>query len=209
VGILVSFRGIVRGSSSRTMRTDFVPLSICRVEQASFAKEKSESGESPGIVAVRPEITPGGCSEPMAARELRWWLMPSRAQSWLWWRLAILAAAPGLACTSDPYCSGNEATPVTVTVVDSSTGLYVCDAQVSASDGSSTFAARPGMGASDASLSDASCNYPIYPDASGTYTIDVSAPGLSVTQPAPTVALTFGKCGYEGAPNFLTVVLQP
>lgn len=119
--------------------------------------------------------------------------------------IATLVATVG--CNSaEQACAGNVVTPVTVTVMEMGTNLFVCDARVTATSGSATYTATA---PSNVMLSDASCTYGIYPSMSGTYSITASAPGLHATQSPPTVALEFDNCGYEGAPQFLTVVVGP
>jgi hypothetical protein len=112
-----------------------------------------------------------------------------------------------LGCSTAPACPGG-ATPVTVTVEEVGTNLFVCNAQVTATNGSATYDGME-QSASDAALSDASCAYALYPSASGTYSIMASAPGLHATQPAPQVTLQFDSCGYEGAPHDVIVLLGP
>jgi hypothetical protein len=122
---------------------------------------------------------------------------------------ALLAAACLQACSpASQECPGNVVTPVTVTVIDSSTGLYVCDAVLTASDGSWMQTASA-EGATGAAFSDASCLYVIDPHRSGTYAISATAAGLHMTQPAPSFSLTFDTCGYEGTPHSVTIVLSP
>jgi hypothetical protein len=105
-------------------------------------------------------------------------------------------------------CAGNGTTPITITVIDGANGEYVCDARVTASDGSSTYASFF-FGTSDASLTDASCSYWIDPHKSGTYSVSASAPGLHTTGATPSFTLTYDQCGYEGNDNYATITMSP
>jgi hypothetical protein len=119
--------------------------------------------------------------------------------------LALIATA----CSSGSMnCPGNTFIPLTITVVDTANGENVCDAQVTATDGSSTFHAS-GSGATDAALSDASCQYTLGPGRSGTFKITASAAGLHMTQPAPTISLQYDQCGPSGWPQYVTIPMSP
>ena len=120
------------------------------------------------------------------------------------WSLAFLAASSVHGCgEASPACSNNVTTPIAVTVLEHGTGLDVCDAQVTASDGSSTYHAV------EVTTTKASCSYTINPGTSGTFTITASAPMLSMMEKAPTVSLQYGECGYGGSTQLVTIVLSP
>jgi hypothetical protein len=95
--------------------------------------------------------------------------------------------------STSPACPGVVTPQIVVTVIDQADGLYLCDAVVTASDSSSTYAATPPH---NQTVSDA--GYFVCPGKSGTYAAArASMPGLMMTQPAPTVTLgPFDQCGY-------------
>jgi hypothetical protein len=100
-----------------------------------------------------------------------------------------------------------------VTVVDTSTGLYVCNAAVSGTDGPVTIAAPavPEAGTTP-SESDAGCSYSLFPTQPGTFVLSVNAYGLHENSPPPQVTLgsgDFGACGYDGNPHEVTVSVGP
>jgi hypothetical protein len=123
--------------------------------------------------------------------------------------LLMAPAALALAgCTSsNPTCPGGGAVPIIVTVIDEQSGLYICDAIVTASDGASSV---PGsVQGSRASMSEASCYYAVDPLRSGTFAITASAQGLKMSDAAPTVSLSYDNCGYEGMPHDVTIKMAP
>ena len=95
-------------------------------------------------------------------------------------------------------------------VMDDGTGLYVCDAQVTATatDGSATYPGRVEL-YSDAAISGEWCGYVIYPGTSGKFAISATAPGLRMTGATPLVTFQPGDCGYEGSPLSVKLVLTP
>lgn len=106
-------------------------------------------------------------------------------------------------------CPGNVEAPPMVTVTDLANGENVCDARVTASNGSSTLKVVQ-EGVTDAALSDADCAYELEPPSqSGTYTIQVTAPGLHTTGTAPTVAIEVGQCGPTYSAGSLTITMSP
>jgi hypothetical protein len=125
--------------------------------------------------------------------------------------LAVLVLALGESSCSQGsmICPGNVSPPPTVTVVDTSNGENVCDAQVTASNGPSTLRIVD-EGAHDAALSDASCTYSLYPPSqSGTYTIGATAPGLHMTGPVPTLNIEVGQCGPTYSTESITITMSP
>lgn len=114
----------------------------------------------------------------------------------------------GFACNAPVQaCPGTDAIPLTVTVVDSTNGLYVCNADITATSGSSVSHAYA-QGAAGMSLSDASCEYFVEPGASGTYTINATAPGLHMVQAARSFSITYDHCGFEGSPQAITILMS-
>ena len=126
--------------------------------------------------------------------------------------LTLCAPWGAQACSStSPACPGVVTSQIVVTVVDQTNGLYLCDAVVTASDGSSTYAATPPY---NQTVADAGCDYYVSPGKSGTYTLHAVPPagasGLVMTQPAPTVTIgPFNECGYAGSTQQATIGLGP
>jgi hypothetical protein len=125
-------------------------------------------------------------------------------------RGALVAAAFGAAlpcCTPQLVCSDNVASPVTVVVVDGTTGLNVCDAEVTATDGASTLTTS---GTSlDAGLPDATCEYFISPASPGTYSFSASAPGRTMSGAPAIVTVQQEACGLNSSPFEVTITLSP
>ena len=120
--------------------------------------------------------------------------------------LAVGAAGCG---QGSMICPGNVSPPPMVMVVDSANGENVCDAQVTATSGSSTLKVVQ-QGVTDAALSDADCMYMLEPPSqSGTYTIRVTAPGLHTIGTAPTVTITVGQCGPDYSADSFTLIMSP
>lgn len=110
--------------------------------------------------------------------------------------------------TSTASCPGGGESPLLITVLDTSTGQYVCNAQITAVDGSASYSSYE-FQSSDAALSDASsCSYLINPHKSGSYTVVVSAPGFQMTQ-SSTVNLQFDDCGAVETSQFITIMVSP
>ncbi len=107
------------------------------------------------------------------------------------------------ACNASPQCAGITGPPIVVTVVDGTTGAEICDASVSATQGSVVYNAAEFP--PDASTG-GSCSYVIYAHVSGIYTVTGSAPGYQSAE-GPLVTLQFDSCGYEGDPNNVTIKL--
>jgi hypothetical protein len=109
-------------------------------------------------------------------------------------------------------CPGNyeQVTPVTVTVRDTANGDYVCNAHVTAKSFASSLAVVEQ--GSDAGLSDAayaSCQYEIAPTQAGTYVIQATAPGLHMTQSAPTLTIQMTECGPSYYTLDVTIPMSP
>ncbi len=122
--------------------------------------------------------------------------------------LALAAGAPSCSAGS-MICPGNVTPPPTITVVDSANGENVCNAQVTASSGSSTLKVVE-EGVHDAALSDASCAYSLYqPSQSGTYTIQATAPGLHMTGAAPSLTINVEQCGPSYSTASITIAMSP
>jgi hypothetical protein len=119
--------------------------------------------------------------------------------------LAMLAFAmlPLAGCSAAAACPGGHAVPDTITVTNQATGASVCNATVTASDGTVTATAQKHPNG------DASCTYEVNPGQTGTYSITASAPGLHMTQPAPTVTLSYDQCGYAGSYHSVTIPMSP
>jgi hypothetical protein len=123
--------------------------------------------------------------------------------------LSLLMLVQGCS-TSGPYaCPGERGEGIMVSVVDSATGEYVCDAHVVATLGSQAYS-RPADAWTDASLSDCCCPFYILgaPGGSGTYVITASAPGLHMIGMAPSVDVQVDSCGDPGDHN-VTITMTP
>jgi hypothetical protein len=121
-------------------------------------------------------------------------------------RLAVVIGTLAPSNCSSSTCPGGAPAPLVVTVQDAISGQYICNAEVTATSGGSTYQAT--SSGSLAALADASCIYILYPTTSGMYTVVVSAPTFEAA-PGRTLSLQFDACGHVATTQFLAISLSP
>lgn len=121
--------------------------------------------------------------------------------------LVILSAVMPSCSTSAPDCSGGGAAPFVVRVEDAGSGVEVCNAIVSASDGASSYPAEEST-ASSASDSSVRCLYFVNPRKSGTFAISASAPGYASAE-LTGLAVAYDQCGQSSGQQWLTIKIAP
>jgi hypothetical protein len=98
---------------------------------------------------------------------------------------------------------------IDVGVTDSTTGLFVCDATVVASNGGSSYALDENSD-TDAAISSEPCSYHILAIPQGvSYTVTISSPGYATQKVANVLVKSDDACGYPSDQPSLDVKLVP
>jgi hypothetical protein len=114
----------------------------------------------------------------------------------------LLLCGALLSCSEPaPICPALYVIPITVAVIDSASGLHICDATVFIRDGASNRSGTPSVGGTEAS-----CGYELNPFKTGTYTVSASAPGYQRGQ-VPNVHVDFDSCGIADKTQDVSVTL--